>query len=760
MRHTILILLLSLGSTFTGFAQDARMFGWRIHLSYNSVNSLTEGPELIYVGSDVGFYSFHKVSGELRVYSKVDGFSDVLVRKIKFNNYNNSLLIAYENGNIDILKDGKITNISDIMNANIIGLKQINEITFKNELAYLSCSFGIVVVDLDKMEVKDSYVKLSENGDKDLPIYSVELYNNHIYAATDNGIIRAPRSGANLSNFASWDHSFKTVNQHSDHLKAYNGELYADLDSIIQIYDGSTWRVFEAGIKFTKNIDVNHDKLVITRQGYKGQPGGVTLVDQTGIIKFQKENVANDGILDEQGNIWTGGTGTSLVKYTAAGEWSSTKPNGPASNSSFNMDFYANELWVLAGGVTASWQPTFNSHGYYRFRDEEWHNKGDEINANGIYDMVSISGNESTGDVWIGTQGAGVAHYKYGQLLEHYTDANSPLEKSAGGFLFTPGVAMDKQGNVWVSNYDAQDEILKVRTPDNTWNSFKLGYSVTRASEILIDDAGNKWIVNPNQNDAGIIVMKDLDGPLGARIATRKLTTGAKKGGLPSNVVRTIELDDEGEIWVGTDDGLAIFYNPTSIFDGGEDVDAKRRPIDDGNDIGYLLGSEVINDIKIDGANRKWIATNTGAWLVAEDGGAVIRHFTESNSPLLSNTVNCIGIDPRSGEVFFGTDVGIISYRSDASEGSDVHGDVVVYPNPVKENYDGPLTVTGLPKDATVKITDVAGRMVYETIANGGTLVWDVKNFQGQRPATGVYLIFTANDEDQDALVSKVLILN
>jgi ligand-binding sensor domain-containing protein len=424
------------------------------------------------------------------------------------------------------------------------------------------------------------------------------------------------------------------------------------------------------------------------------------------------------------------------------------------------MAFYSDELWVLAGGVTPSWQPTFNSHAYYRFRNEEWFNKGPEIDANGIYDAVSISGNASSGDVWIGTQGAGVIHYKNGTLLDHFTDANSPLERSTGGFLFTPGVALDDNGNAWVANYDAPQQILKVRTPDNKWNAFNLGYNVTRAGEILIDDADNKWVVCPNQNDAGIIVMKDVDGPLGDRILTRKLTTGAKAGGLPSNVVRTIELDDAGEIWVGTDDGLAIIYNPTQIFEGGEDVDAKRKPIDDGKDVGYLLGSEVINDIKIDGANRKWIATNTGAWLVAEDGGSVIRHFTESNSPLLSNTVNCIGIDPRSGEVFFGTDLGIISYRSDASEGGNVHGDVVVYPNPIKENYFGPLTVTGLPKDATVKITDIAGRMVFETIANGGTLVWDVKNFQGQRPSTGVYLIFTANEEDKDALVSKVLILN
>jgi hypothetical protein len=172
------------------------------------------------------------------------------------------------------------------------------------------------------------------------------------------------------------------------------------------------------------------------------------------------------------------------------------------------------------------------------------------------------------------------------------------------------------------------------------------------------------------------------------------------------------------------------------------------------------LGTEVINDIAVDGANRKWIASNNGVWLIEEDGSKVIRHFSTSNSPLLSNTVKSIGINGKSGEVFFGTEKGIISYRSDATEADDVHGKVTVFPNPVRENYNGPITINGLPADATVKITDIAGRLVYEMVADGGTAVWNGKGFNGKRPATGIYLIFTANKEDEDALVSKLLIVN
>ncbi|MGB0851489.1 MAG: hypothetical protein ACPGTP_09585, partial [Bacteroidia bacterium] len=203
----------------------------------------------------------------------------------------------------------------------------------------------------------------------------------------------------------------------------------------------------------------------------------------------------------------------------------------------------------------------------------------------------------------------------------------------------------------------------------------------------------------------------------------------------------------------------AVFYNPSLVFDGGVNADAQQIIIDDGNDVGYLLGNEVVNDIKIDGANRKWVATNNGAWLIAEDGSEVLLHFTSENSPLPSNEINCVGIVPSTGEVFFGTKNGIASFRGDATEANDLHKNTIVFPNPVHSSYEGPITINGLPENATVKIADVAGRVVYELIATGGTAVWDGRNFSGEKPQTGVYLIYSANQNEEDALVTKLLIV-
>jgi hypothetical protein len=273
---------------------------------------------------------------------------------------------------------------------------------------------------------------------------------------------------------------------------------------------------------------------------------------------------------------------------------------------------------------------------------------------------------------------------------------------------------------------------------------------------MIVDESDQIWMLVPRTSGNGILVAKELQN---GSLRTRFLGTSQNGGGLPSNNVKAIVQDKDGEIWVGTESGIAVFYNPGLVFDGGVNADAQQIIIDDGKDIGYLLGSEVVNDIKIDGGNRKWVATNNGAWLIKEDGSEVVLHLTEDNSPLPSNIINCVGIIPNTGEVFFGTTNGIASFRSDATEATDLHDNTLVFPNPVHPDYEGPITITGLPEDATVKIADVAGRVVYELVAVGGTAVWNGLNFDGQKPQTGVYLIFSANKEDEDSLVSKLLIV-
>ena len=253
------------------------------------------------------------------------------------------------------------------------------------------------------------------------------------------------------------------------------------------------------------------------------------------------------------------------------------------------------------------------------------------------------------------------------------------------------GMAKDNDGNLWASNYDT-DKALLVRRSNGAWEDFNVG--LKNLGEMVVDDQNQVWALVPRNSSTGILVVKELEN---GQLQRRLLNTTSNQGGLPNNNVKAIVKDKDGEIWVGTETGIAVFYNPNLVFDGGPNADAQQIIIDDGNDVGYLLGNEVVNDIKVDGGNRKWVATNNGAWLVKEDGSAIIRHFTTANSPLPSNVINTIGIVPKTGEVFFGTIEGMASYRGDATEASDKHSNTLVFPNPVEPGYEGPITISGLP---------------------------------------------------------------
>ena len=763
----ILIAFIFIATSLASFGQkeEVAIGEWRIHLPYNAVNSIAETPEFLYVGAERGFYSFNKRSGEMELYSKTNGFSDVEVELVKYHNGLGLLLIVYKNGNIDILQGNSIFNISDIERKTILGQKTINDIHFEGNKAYLACSFGIVIIDLERKAIQDSYLNIGPNGIA-TSINSVNFYGDSIYAATAAGLLKAPRTGLNLSDFNSWDGPlpFQPTTD-ARLLRVFRGELYCDVSQLQYIYDGTQWRqkgdTTSQYKRDIRSMEICNGHLVYVDIPIKDPSDnavspGITIIDPNGNERFIKENINNFAILDQENSIWTGGDFTGLVKINAQGQYSFTKPNGPQRPTSFSMTPINDEMWVAGGGVSPQWNPIFNKAGFYRFQNGLWKPSLQEPTLSTMYDVLTIApANEAGNEIFVGTHGYGLVHLKNNQLVDIYRPNNSGLEESPGGFTQINGLAVDSKGNLWMTNYDT-DEALKVRATDGKWYGYSL--PTDRPTEIVIDRADNKWMVN-RELSSGIVVFKE-DGLDGGNTVVRNLESSTGRGSLPSNEVNALAIDNDGELWIGTLEGLAVIYRPERVFEGGENAEAKRFIIDDGIDVGYLLGSEVINDIQVDGANRKWVATNTGVWLIAEDGSEVVRHFTEQNSPLLSNEVLCVGILPKTGEVFFGTSRGIVSYRGDATGGNDLHGDVNVFPNPVRPGYKGPITITGLPENATVKITDIAGRVVYEMIANGGTAVWDGNNFNGERAQTGIYLFITANDEDKDPRVTKLLLVN
>ena len=271
---------------------------WRIHLPYNAVNSIAESPNFLFVGAERGFYSFHKKSGEMELYSKVNGFSDVEVQKLKYHSGLNILLIAYENTNIDIFQGNSIFNISDILRKSILGQKTINDIHFEGNLAYLSCSFGIVIIDLETKSVRDSYLNIGPNGVA-TSINSLAFYKDSIFASTPIGILKAPVNGLNLSDFNSWDGPIQMPNNaFSDQAKlirAFRGKLYCEIRQRLRVYDGTQW-IFKGDTipqftRDTRSMEICHDHLVYVQVPDRPEVSpGITIIDPDGNERFLKEN--------------------------------------------------------------------------------------------------------------------------------------------------------------------------------------------------------------------------------------------------------------------------------------------------------------------------------------------------------------------------------------------------------------------------------------------------------------------------------------
>jgi ligand-binding sensor domain-containing protein len=328
------------------------------------------------------------------------------------------------------------------------------------------------------------------------------------------------------------------------------------------------------------------------------------------------------------------------------------------------------------------------------------------------------------------------------------------------GWIRVSDLYFDDLQNLWAINSLAQNPLV-VKAKTGEWYSFRLngidGPS-TYFKDLVIDNYGQKWGIIKN---AGLFVYNDngtIDKSNDDEI--QLINTNVGMGNLPSLEVFSLTVDLEGEIWVGTDKGITVFYAPELVFTG-RNYDAQQILIQQGEYGQYLLDTETINCIEIDGANRKWVGTNgSGVFLLSKDGTEEIHHFTTENSPLFSDNIIDIAINEISGEVFIGTEKGIISYRSDATKGYNSHNNVMVFPNPVKENYNGKIAIRGLVDNANVKITDINGNLVFESYANGGQAIWDGQNQSGERASTGVYLVFSTNIDGEESMVSKILFIH
>lgn len=757
------------------FGQGIGIGHWRTHLPYQKVIDVAQTNTLIYAATPYSLFTYDPDDQRVAAFDKVAGLNDVGISKIAYDTQNKQLLVAYWDANIDLIDEsGEVTNIPDIYNKEMLGVKTIHNIFFQGQFAFLSCSFGIVVLDVSRQEIKDTYF-IGPEG-KALNVMGVTANDTAFFAATQSGLFYANRQAANLADFHFWHrvNAFYHPEQAFNQVTAFGDKVYANYSSgnwdgdTLYVFDGNQWRDFLPGNHDRHaQINVVNDFLFVVNR-YSVKAYDKTEKEVLNIHKAQGESIeplAATGDVNQ--SIWIATTNHGLLKAAGDGSGEFIKPAGPASQHVFALDAQADKLWVVPGGYQSNWSKAYLHDGVFAFDQGEWtnYNYTNTPAFDSISDMVSVKVDPVNPDIaYVGTWQVGILKFEQGELTKIYTPQNSSLGPwlSNTNQVNISGMDFDNSHNLWVANSGARN-LLSVLKNDGNWKSFYLGNSLSGidVADLMVDAYNQVWI--RKRKNGMLIVFSDNNTIDDVSDDQVKVLNGSRgNGNIPGSAVYSFATDRNGAVWVGTDQGVAVFYNPGDIFTSGVDFDAQQIlvPRNDGSGLAdLLLVTETVTAIAVDGANRKWIGTRrAGVFLLSADGLKQVAHFTAENSPLLSNSITGITIDGE-GEVFIGTDQGLISYRSSATFGHASNTDVYAFPNPVRPGYSGPIAIKGLVTDASVKITDTAGNLVNDMQAEGGQAVWNGKNFNGTRVAAGIYLVWITNNDGSETMVTKILVV-
>jgi ligand-binding sensor domain-containing protein len=751
--------------------KDIPIGTWRDHLPYNDAVSVSAGGDIIYAATSSAIFTYDKSDGTIERLNLVNGLSDIGISKIKYNEYNSKLIIAYTNGNLDVLDTEKnITNLSFIRTSSVSGSKSINHIYLLGKLAYLSTGFGIVVLDTDKLEIIDTYLFGPLGGY--INTNAITFDQNNIYAATDEGIYFADKSSSNLINYNEWSLLNDLGTKKYSDIVYYSNRLFASFDSPIYsadtVYynDQGLWQKFLPNGSNINEINVSRDHLFINFNNTVLKYDN-SLTNIKGVYHFKQQfNISpQETVLDNEGFMIIAEESHGILRVKDSWSGENITTNGPTSANAYKMAFVEEELWMVSGGINPNnYSPSGINKNLVNYRQAgEWKSVGEKIeNINGFRtsDAVSVAVNPSNkSQVFFGTWDNGLFELKNGVVSNILTAQNSVLDSTFFGSTKVGGLAFDKNNNLWTVSGFASNQ-LAVKTPSNDWytcpftgSGFTSGNVFT---DIIITQDDYKWIMEPRANS---IAVYSENGTINNSSDFEGKTLSPSTNKIPGSRLNCLVEDLDGEIWIGTDEGLAVFYNPSNVFD--EDIEAERIYIQQDGQTQILLETEFISVIEVDGANRKWIGTqNSGVFLMNEDGTEEIEHFTTENSPLFSNNIFDIVIDPKTGEIFFGTEKGVLSYKGTATDPDTDFNNVFIYPNPVKPDFTGTIGIRGLVKDTDVRITDISGNIVFQTTSLGGQAVWDGKDFNGNKVQTGVYMVFNGSPEGELKAVAKILFIH
>ena len=768
MRLARYILLLTF-CLFVGLNAKAQRIGqWTSYLSYYSIRHVTDSPERVYAATPKAVFYYDKDDFTLHTLSKGDGLSDVGISTIAYDKHTRSLVVAYNNGNIDILRNDATYNISGIKQWVYTGDKSINAISFNNSRAYLACSFGLVVVNMNRNEIEDTYYFSQSTGDN-AAIYDVAFTDSLIYIATSKGLLHTPKNNQYLNIEESWTADLSDIWSTmrpakiavSDNRLAVVATTYDPSVRTLLIQNEDGFRTITQGDILSMQATETH---IIVSMWDSVAVYGYDFSRPRILRDFPfGEMLAYDATETSDGRLWIGHEWAGLIVIETDDATFTTAPSGPATDNAYRIRPIQGGIAVCPGGKATTQANLYIAGNLYQYKGGEW-NQLDKAGTDvWFYDVIDVAENPTDPHrLSAASWGCGILDIKDNTLQTIYNDSNSDgalrsFNSGSYSTLRTGAVTYDFGGNLWMLN-SLSDSGLIVHRADGSWRAYYT-QPIVRGGEIyniLFDTVtGFLWF---SGRDNRIYVHNGAD-----QMAWVDPNNGSR---LQTSFVNCVVQDQNGHLWIGTDKGIKVIYDGYKAFDNGGNgemspVSCSNILFTEGELVEYLLAYESITSIAVDGANRKWVGTAAGGlYLLSATGLEQLENFTVENSPLFSNKIVAVGIHPITGEVFVGTDMGLQSYRSTATFATtEPEKKIHAFPNPVRPDYDGPVAFRGFTRNAIVHITDEAGHVVYSTRADGGQAVWNIRSNSGVRVSSGVYFVFASDEEGHNKSVGKVLVL-
>ena len=759
--NTLRILLL-----FCSAIVYSQYAGWSSFYSYNQITGVVGANDgLVYGLAENSLFSYDPTANEVVPITTVNGLLGDDINTLSISD--NYMMVGYQNGMLGVhnLTDGSVVLDNSIdRNITIPGNnKAINSFLLKDQTLYISANYGISSYDFVNNRFIDSYFFGVNNSQ--IQVNQTALVGTSLYAATEEGLYKASTDDPNLVLESAWTKiaagQWKAIGLVNNTLL---GIVQSGGTSICNalINDVAIERHRESGTLLW--VDVNEDALILSFSNkilsFDADQLVSTLATATGNLSGQKFSSATQ----LGGNLFIGTSGSGLLLHNPS-ETRVVSPSGPLRNDIFDLSVVAdNEMWIAHGAFSQSYNPyPLNAYGISRLSEEGWQNLP-YSSLSGALSIVSVVPNPNdTSQVFACAMHQGLLEINNGVVGTLWNHTNSGLESvNPIEFGENPNyrsvrvrdVAFDSEGAMWsITSFVAKG--LKKRSVHGNWQSVDLLPVLSSPKRA----AGySKLEISPNDeiyfgsSSSGLIGYAEING-------TPVLRSIGVAENLPAEDVRSVALDYDDNLWIGTTNGLRVLYGASRMFT--QEVSASTVVLDEGGNVGELLANQNIKAIEVDGNNQKWVATDgAGVFFFAEDGKKTIHHFTKENSPLPTNFIQNLAYDNQSGKIFIATSSGLVAFQGNAFAPSETLENIEVYPNPIRPRYTGPLTIRGLQADCVVKITDIVGNAVYETTSTGGSVQWDMNSFSGKRVRSGVYLIFVTTKDGMDSSVEKVMIIN